>query len=79
MDKPVIAQKGPYSVEVEAGKTYAWCQCGRSDAQPYCDGSHQSTEIKPKVFTAHETKKVFLCGCKQTSNAPYCDGTHKKL
>ncbi len=79
MDKAKIAQKQPFVVEIEEGKTYAWCQCGKSKNQPYCDGSHQTTQFKPKVFTAHETKKVFLCGCKQTGNAPYCDGTHKKL
>ena len=79
MDKAKIAQKQPYSLTLEAGKTYAWCACGRSDNQPFCDGSHKVTDIKPKLFRAHDTKQVFLCGCKQTSNPPYCDGTHKKL
>ncbi len=79
MDKAKIAQKQPYSLTLEAGKTYAWCACGRSDNQPFCDGSHKVTDIKPKLFRANETKTVFLCGCKQTSNPPYCDGTHKKL
>jgi len=39
---PVVAQKGPYKVEVEAGKTYYFCACGRSKSQPFCDGSHAS-------------------------------------
>ncbi len=79
MDEAKIAQKQPYSLTLEAGKTYAWCACGRSDNQPFCDGSHKVTDIKPKLFRANETKQVYLCGCKQTSNPPYCDGTHKKL
>ncbi|MCY1126285.1 CDGSH iron-sulfur domain-containing protein [Frigidibacter sp. RF13] len=78
-DVPQIAQKAPYPVEVEAGKTYFWCACGRSQNQPFCDGSHKATSITPVKFTAEETKKVWLCGCKQSGKAPFCDGTHKGL
>ena len=38
---PIVAQKAPYGVEVEAGKTYYWCTCGRSAKQPFCDGTHK--------------------------------------
>jgi CDGSH-type Zn-finger protein len=78
-DTPVIAQKAPFPVEVEAGKTYFWCACGRSKSQPFCDGSHKTTSITPVKFTAAETKKVFFCGCKQSANKPFCDGSHKAL
>ena len=37
---PIVAQKGPFALEVEKGKTYYWCQCGQSKNQPFCDGSH---------------------------------------
>jgi len=77
--KPNIAQKKPYLVDLEEGKTYFWCQCGKSDNQPYCDGNHKTTPFKPKQFKAEKKGKAYLCGCKQTSNQPYCDGTHKKL
>ena len=30
MTDPVIAQRAPYPVKVEAGKTYYWCACGNS-------------------------------------------------
>jgi len=79
MDKPVVAQKGPFKTDVEAGKTYYWCQCGRSKNQPFCDGSHSGTHFSPKEFTAEATKTVWLCGCKNTKNAPFCDGTHSTL
>jgi CDGSH-type Zn-finger protein len=77
--EPVIAQKGPYPVEVEAGKTYYWCRCGRSQKQPFCDGSHKGTEFQPMAFTATETKTEYLCGCKHTKAEPFCDATHTTL
>ena len=79
MSEPVPAQKAPYKVTVEAGRTYAWCACGRSSNQPFCDGSHKDTGLAPVTFKAEETKDVWLCGCKQTGNKPYCDGTHSSL
>lgn len=79
MSDPVCAQKAPYAFEVEAGKKYAWCACGRSASQPLCDGSHKDCGIQPLVFTAEETKTVYLCGCKATKNQPFCDGSHSDL
>lgn len=69
----------PYAVEVESGHTYWWCRCGRSQSQPFCDGSHKGTEFTPEEFQAHTTRIVWFCGCKQTSTVPLCDGTHKQL
>lgn len=77
--QPVIAQKAPYPVEVEEGKTYFWCACGKSQRQPFCDGSHKGSDFTPVKFTAESTKKAFLCGCKHSDKSPFCDGTHKRL
>jgi len=79
MSEPVIAQKGPFAVELEEGKQYSWCACGRSSNQPFCDGSHKGTEFSPIRFTAEETKTAYLCGCKHTGSKPFCDGTHGKF
>ncbi len=79
MAEPVIAQKGPYPVEVEAGKSYFWCACGRSANQPFCDGSHAGSGITPVKFEAADTETVWLCGCKHTQTQPFCDGSHAKL
>ncbi len=79
MADPVIVQKGPYAVPVEAGKSYHWCACGHSKNQPFCDGSHKGTGMTPMKFEATESKTVYLCGCKHTGNRPFCDGSHSKL
>ena len=79
-DAPHIAQKAPFPVDLEAGKTYFWCACGQSRNQPFCDGSHKKDGIfTPVKFEAAETKRVFLCGCKRSGHKPFCDGTHKTL
>lgn len=78
-DKPEIAQKAPYPVEVTAGKSYFWCSCGRSENQPFCDGSHKGTDMAPVQYTADADKKVFFCGCKATDKTPLCDGSHNQL
>ena len=43
-DKAVIAGTAPIGIDVEAGKDYWWCACGRSKNQPFCDGSHKLTK-----------------------------------
>lgn len=78
MTQPKVAQKAPYLKDMEPGK-YAWCACGRSASQPFCDGSHKGTGITPVIENISDTRKVAWCGCKQSGSKPFCDGTHKKL
>jgi CDGSH iron-sulfur domain-containing protein 3 len=76
---PRIAKCEPTMVTVEAGKTYAWCTCGLSEKQPFCDGGHKKIEdgsFKSLKVEFTEAKEVWLCNCKQTKNPPYCDGSH---
>ena len=78
---PKLAKCEPTLVKVEAGKTYAWCTCGLSETQPFCDGKHKSIEsllFKSLKVTFEKEEEVWLCNCKRTNNPPYCDGTHKK-
>ncbi len=76
---PIIADTRPTKVELEEGKAYFWCSCGRSKNQPFCDGSHAGTGLSPKKFTAEKSGAAMLCQCKATANAPFCDGSHAQL
>ena len=77
MSDPVRAADTPYATDVEEGKTYYWCSCGKSNKQPLCDGSHQGTDFTPVAYQADASKKVFFCGCKISNNKPMCDGSHQ--
>jgi len=79
MDLPKVAAKNPIPAELEKGKTYAWCSCGLSENQPWCNGAHKGTDFKPLVFVAEETKTAYMCQCKLTKNPGFCDGSHKSL
>lgn len=79
MEEPKIVAKSPVKITLEAGKSYAWCACGLSSGQPFCDGSHKGTGFAPKLFKVEKDGDYFLCQCKHTKNAPFCDGTHSSL
>lgn len=79
MTKGTIAGTAPLPIEVEAGKDYYWCACGKSKNQPFCDGSHKGSEFTPLPWTAGESCRMFFCTCKQTDKAPFCDGHHNDL
>ena len=79
MSTPEIPAKSPFAVDVQAGKDYWWCSCGRSANQPFCDGSHKGTGFTPVKYTAATDGKVWLCGCKHSAKAPMCDGTHSRI
>jgi CDGSH-type Zn-finger protein len=79
MAEPIAARLAPFPVDVVAGETYYWCACGRSQSQPFCDGSHAGTGIEPVAYTAPAARKAYFCGCKATRTRPLCDGTHKSL
>lgn len=79
MANPDIAQKAPYKIEIESGKTYFWCACGKSAKQPFCDGAHKGSEFSPVKYEATESKTAFFCGCKRSAKSPMCDGTHSRI
>ena len=78
-DQPKIAGTHPEVVDLKAGETVYWCTCGRSKAQPFCDGSHQGTSFEPMPFTAQKDDSYYFCTCKRTATPPFCDGAHKQI
>jgi CDGSH-type Zn-finger protein/mannose-6-phosphate isomerase-like protein (cupin superfamily) len=76
---PIIARRKGFYYEIKAGKRYLWCSCGRSQAQPFCDGSHAGTGFLPVAFKAERDEDVIFCGCKHTATPPFCDGAHSNL
>ena len=48
MNLPKTVQKRPYVIEEKAGKK-AFCSCGLSSKDPYCDGSHKDTVFSPEI------------------------------
>ena len=78
MQKPIIFSKTASVVELDAG-TFYWCACGKSQNQPFCDGSHKlEGKFRSMKYLAEETKEVYFCGCKMTKHPPFCDGSHSK-
>ena len=74
--KPSSRKKPPIAVEVEEGKTYYWCSCGKSAKQPFCDGSHKGSEFAPVAYKAEKTGTAYFCGCKHSAKGELCDGSH---
>ena len=79
MNNAKVAAKAPLLVKLSAGKTYAWCSCGLSSNQPFCDGSHKGSSFAPLLFQVDETKTYRLCQCKRTRDPGFCDGSHASL
>ncbi len=79
MEKPVCVQKEPFAVDVEEGKTYYYCTCGKSETQPFCDGAHEGSSFTPEAWTAEKSETTYFCGCRASANAPLCDGAHKDI
>ena len=78
MSDPIPADFKPVVLELEKG-TYWWCRCGRSQNQPWCDGSHAGTGLEPMKVEVTEARNYALCACKATANSPFCDGSHTAL
>ncbi|HEY3812784.1 MAG TPA: CDGSH iron-sulfur domain-containing protein [Caulobacteraceae bacterium] len=80
LEPPVRASRKPYYVELQKGRPYRWCACGRSKKQPFCDNSHVGTGYEPVLYVGqYDGEEVLFCGCKHTRDAPFCDGTHANL
>jgi len=76
MKKLYLSAKMPVLVTLEPGP-FAWCSCGKSSNQPFCDGTHRGTKFTPVLFKIAEKREEWLCQCKNSKNAPFCDESHQ--
>lgn len=79
---PAVASYAPSSIRgLKDDEMKLWCACGLSKRQPWCDGSHSGTGIRPlKWRVPSKQQSVYLiCNCKYSKSPPYCDGTHVNL
>ncbi len=67
----------PIPYEVEEGKIYYWCSCGKSSTPPLCDKEYCGQQAV--AYRAILTETVYFCGCKETQDPPFCDGSHARL
>ena len=79
MSEPEMPAREPFCEQLKAGETYWWCACGRSNNQPFCDGSHAGSDFSPLEYVVTEEKNVALCNCKHSQGPPLCDGSHATL
>jgi len=68
----------PLKTTLEPGN-YLYCACGKSADNPFCNGAHHGTGIKPVFFEVKKTRKMSLCTCKLTKTPPYCDNSHEGM
>ena len=60
MQQPIIADNKPAKIALEKDKKYYFCVCGKSNKQPFCDGSHQGSEFTPMAFVCDESGRYFV-------------------
>jgi len=76
--KPIIVQLRSLKMDMEPG-TYFWCSCGKSNKQPFCDGSHKGTNFKPEKIVIEQSRKVAWCMCRHSEKRAICDHKHREL
>jgi CDGSH-type Zn-finger protein len=69
----------PVLVHLDPGIRYAFCTCGLSATQPFCDGTHRGTGLQPIKFFCEAAEDVWMCMCKQSRDGYRCDGSHSRL
>jgi CDGSH-type Zn-finger protein len=63
----------------QVSEEVAYCRCTRSKNLPFCDGSHEGTNIQPHILKFDQPTTIAICRCWRSKDHPYCDGTHGRL
>jgi len=77
-EKAVVVQLHSLKMEMKPG-TYFWCSCGRSNKQPFCDGSHRGTAFRPEKVVIEKVQRVAWCMCRHSKKGAICDNKHREL
>jgi CDGSH-type Zn-finger protein len=78
VDEAVVAQPGPFAVELR-GQHQRVIRLEAERHATDCDGSHKETELTPVVFKAEHEGRAYPCACKTGQGRPYCSGSYDRL
>jgi len=74
----IMNSKGQrYVVDISANGTKYIRQCGKTSTPPYCDGTHQGSDVEPLAYIANIDEQLYICGCGKSAGKPFCDGSHQ--
>lgn len=77
---PDGTRRQPYFLDLEPGKTYYWCKCGKAENGPLVDPeTHMCGKSPPVAFTVEAEDMYPVCGCRYSKTKPFCDGSHLNL
>lgn len=77
---PDGTSKQPSFLNLEAGKTYHWCKCGKAENGPLVDPeTHMCGKSPPTPFTVDRNGWHPVCNCRYSKKKPLCDGSHLNL
>jgi CDGSH-type Zn-finger protein len=47
----------------QVSKNVAYCRCTRTKNPPFCDGSHEGTNVQPHILEFAEPTTIAICRC----------------
>ena len=79
-EQPMVAGKAPIPIEVEAGKDYWWCVCGKSSEAAVLRRQPQGFELlADEVHRAGDEEARSSAPASRRPVEPLCNGAHKAL
>ena len=54
----------------QVSKSVAYCRCTRTKNPPFCDGSHEGTNMQPHILEFNEPTTIAICRCWRSKDHP---------